>query len=91
LHISASTPSLGPEDRPRADKLRRGGSLQDLGRRMPARGDKMKKSLKKLQLNRETVQNLIASELRIVDGAGTANAICSRLQICTQTCGHICP
>ncbi|HLX10650.1 MAG TPA: hypothetical protein VKY89_22565 [Thermoanaerobaculia bacterium] len=53
----------------------------------------MKKSVKRLHLSRETVQNLNATdpELRFAGAAGTAGSICTRLMICTQTCGHICP
>jgi hypothetical protein len=52
----------------------------------------MKKLAKKLQLHRETVQNLIEGPtLRAIAAGGTNNALCTRLGICTQTCGHICP
>jgi hypothetical protein len=54
----------------------------------------MKKQVKKLHLHRETVQKLIAdqSELKgVAAGDNSAGMICSRLMICTQSCGHVCP
>lgn len=54
----------------------------------------MKKSSTKLRLHRDTLHKLVDDrfELRqVAAGDNSAGMICSRLMICTQSCGHFCP
>lgn len=53
----------------------------------------MKKTVKKLRLSRETVQGLVAdgSALRRAAAGVTNTPVCSRLNICTQSCQVPCP
>jgi hypothetical protein len=53
----------------------------------------MKKITRKLQLSRETLQNLITEGqgLRVAGGVASEGVACTKLGICTHTCGHLSP
>jgi hypothetical protein len=87
-----NTFSLGRENFPRAGKLRGGGSPK-MSAVTAEEEHEMKKTTAKLTLSRETLKNLIADgqAMRVAGGVASEGVACTKLGICTQTCGHICP